>query len=658
MPRSEKGIKRDKVSKDDMERAVKAIQNHDMSMREASRVYNLKLTTLHRHVKFHTQTGNQQYEYTASNAVKQVFNSQMELELLSYVKQAARMHYGMNKKEMRRLAYQFAKENDVKYPETWDENHLAGCAWLRGFLKKYSNQICLRKPEATSLARSTSFNRVNVQLFFNNLKRVFAKYGPFEPHQIYNVDETGMSTVHVPPKILAPKGIKQLGSVTSGERGQNVTLIAAVNAIGNHLPPMFVFPRVHFKEFMLKGAPVGSKGSANQSGWSNEKLFLDWMDFFIEHVRPSKEQPILLILDNHESHVSVAVTKKARLSGIHMLTFPPHTSHRLQPLDRTVFGSFKSHYNRAVNDWMSCNPGKPLSIYEVGEMVGRAFPLAFTTKNIQSGFAASGIVPLNEDIFTDDDFLSSYATDRPNPEDKNNATAPDRPNSKDNNNAAEDISISSTISGPSSNCLTKVTPESIRPFPKAGPRKPTLKGRKKGKSTILTETPEKFQVEDVTSSQLLKFKEGRAEKVNVVKKALQMDESDEENDEELSLRESSDDGDIMMEFEDQEIEDDIMNFATGNKSIVDILQLPNVVRQIDQYVAFLYQEQVYAGKIVAFDEEGATISSMVKSLKSWKWPEKVDLLHYPWVDIIGSVMPPKQISKRGFYVIPELRKLE
>jgi hypothetical protein len=139
--------------------------------------------------------------------------------------------------------------------------------------------------------------------------------------------------------------------MTSGERGQNITTIAAINAVVNHLPPMLIFPRAHFKNIMLKGAPVGSKGGANPSGWSNERLFfIEFLLHFIEHAKPSKEEPVILFLDNHESHVNVPVIKKARDTGIIMVTFPPHTSHKLEPLDRTVFGSFKLHYNRAVSN--------------------------------------------------------------------------------------------------------------------------------------------------------------------------------------------------------------------------------------------------------------------------------------------------------------------
>jgi hypothetical protein len=51
-------------------------------------------------------------------------------------------------------------------------------------------------------------------------------------------------------------------------------MIAAINAMGNHVPPMLIFPRVHFKDHMIIGAPAGSIGGANPSGWSNEVLLV------------------------------------------------------------------------------------------------------------------------------------------------------------------------------------------------------------------------------------------------------------------------------------------------------------------------------------------------------------------------------------------------
>ena len=93
-----------------------------------------------------------------------------------------------------------------------------------------------------------------------------------------------------------------------------------------------------------------------------------------------------------------------------MLTLLPHCSHKLQPLDRTVYGPFKSFYNHAANSFMASNPGKPITIYDTSSLVGIAFLLAFTPKKRSvSGFL--GIFPLNPVIFSNEDFLSSYVTD-------------------------------------------------------------------------------------------------------------------------------------------------------------------------------------------------------------------------------------------------------
>ena len=44
-------------------------------------------------------------------------------------------------------------------------------------------------------------------------------------------------------------------SMTSAEQGNNVTMIAAINATGNRIPPLLVFPHGKFKEYMLNGGP-------------------------------------------------------------------------------------------------------------------------------------------------------------------------------------------------------------------------------------------------------------------------------------------------------------------------------------------------------------------------------------------------------------------
>ena len=57
------------------------------------------------------------------------------------------------------------------------------------------------------------------------------------------MDESGFTTVQKPDKVIAEKGSRVVGKATSAERGQLVTVICCMNAIGTYVPPMFVFPR-------------------------------------------------------------------------------------------------------------------------------------------------------------------------------------------------------------------------------------------------------------------------------------------------------------------------------------------------------------------------------------------------------------------------------
>ena len=118
-------------------------------------------------------------------------------------------------------------------------------------------------------------------------------------------------------------------------------------------------------------------------------------------------------MDNHDSHISIETIDIFKENGVTLLTLPPHCSHKLQPLDRSVYGPFKTFYNQAANAFMVSHPGKTITIYDVAELVRKADEQTLIPRSIRSGFAASGIWPFNRDVFGEDEFLSSYVSDRP-----------------------------------------------------------------------------------------------------------------------------------------------------------------------------------------------------------------------------------------------------
>ena len=68
---------------------------------------------------------------------------------------------------------------------------------------------------------------------------------------------------------------------------------------------------------------------------------------FKDQLKPSKESPVLVILDNHASHPAIALLDFAKANGIIMAFFTPHCSHRLQPFDHSVFGPLTKRISQA-----------------------------------------------------------------------------------------------------------------------------------------------------------------------------------------------------------------------------------------------------------------------------------------------------------------------
>lgn len=235
--------------------------------------------------------------------------------------------------------------------------------------------------------------------------------------RIYNCDETGMSTVHKPSKILGQKGKHQIGALTSAERGRNITVVCCVNAIGHYVPPAFIFPRKRMKAELMDSAPSESLAVCEKSGWMTANVFRHYLEHIVKHCYCTPANPILLILDGHSSHTkSLEVLEYATSHGVIMLSLPPHTTHKLQPLDVSFFKPFNTYYDQYVQRWLRAHPGRPFGEFQVAAAVTEAFGKAGTVSIAVNGFSRCGIWPLNEDVFAEHEFLAALTTDRPMPD--------------------------------------------------------------------------------------------------------------------------------------------------------------------------------------------------------------------------------------------------
>lgn len=504
---------------EDLVRAVDEVVKNGMSERKAAQSFNVKRSTLKRRLKeARSCPGGLRMSSTMpyQKASMKIFSAAEEMQLVEYCLSASKMGYGLSTIKLRELAYEFAMKLNKRMPHSrggrpnpWITNKQAGEDWLRAFFRRHQG-LSIRKPEATSIGRMSAFNRHNVDLFYNNVHEVLTKYH-FQPSNIWNCDETGVTTVQVPERVIAGKGERQVASVTSAERGTLVTMCNAINACGVAVPPFYIFPRVNFKDIFLKNGPPGCAGTAQVTGWMVESTFVEWFRHFLKHVHPSKDDPILLILDNHETHMSIDFIDLASENGVVVVTIPPHTSHKLQPLDISVYGPFKRLYNREIDSWLVSHPGKTVSIYDIAEISGAAWSKASMPANLISGFSSAGVYPFQPDKWMDEDFALAQVTDRPMPTVSEPSTSahgleleasaalsatlttpihsPAPPLPRDGQLATQ---LVNTDLQPTAS-TSVVTPLSVRPLPKAGVRQPRKQGggRKKLSSTILTKTPVK-----------------------------------------------------------------------------------------------------------------------------------------------------------------------
>lgn len=162
----------------------------------------------------------------------------------TYITEIDKRAFGLTKEQFGIIIFDFAEERKINHRFN-KEKKKAGRHFIDWFMKEF--KVSLRTPESTSIARLMGFNKESVSQCFNVLRETKEKYS-FQPNQIYNVDETGISTVATKnPKILTPKGKRRVIKISSAERGTNVTAVCNMNASGNFVPPFLIFPRVRMK---------------------------------------------------------------------------------------------------------------------------------------------------------------------------------------------------------------------------------------------------------------------------------------------------------------------------------------------------------------------------------------------------------------------------
>lgn len=149
MPRIyvKKGTRTGEVNEEAIRSAMDEVLDKTLSIRKSAQKYGIKPTTLQsRLANFHKKAAAEKDGnctpsriFSSKFTSNQVFTTEEEALLNKYVLKCSKMHYGLTIIQVRKLAYEYARVNQLRYPPSWNQNKMAGKEWLDSYRRRNTN---------------------------------------------------------------------------------------------------------------------------------------------------------------------------------------------------------------------------------------------------------------------------------------------------------------------------------------------------------------------------------------------------------------------------------------------------------------------------------------------------------------------------------------
>ena len=385
------------------------------SLREISRAWGVPYATFRRRiVDVPSRTRSRvldQSGYLSGRPT--ILSKTAEDQLAEHIRQLAATGFPCDRVDVRNLAYDYAKANNVKGFST--EKSCAGYYWFRGFLDRHP-ELVMKKAENLSVQRAMAMNGTQVLKWFQEYDTLITKLGIKDvPSHIWNCDETGCQNIHRTNDVVGVVG-KQSYNITALEKGETSTALVTINAVGDAPPVMIIHRGKNIGKQWSNGAPHDTLVRASEKGYINKELFLEYGISFVKYLEKQQlndGRPHLILMDSHYSHLyNLEFLELMKLNNVHVFAIPAHTSHWLQPLDRGIFSSFKQAWQREMKSFTRDTAGRKLEKKDFFLIFNPAFNKSVNVENAQGAFRGTGLFPFNEHAIPDRAFEPSTTSER------------------------------------------------------------------------------------------------------------------------------------------------------------------------------------------------------------------------------------------------------
>ncbi|KAI9037671.1 uncharacterized protein KD926_000087 [Aspergillus affinis] len=283
-----------------------------------------------------------------------------------------------------------------------------GKLWPGRFLKRHNEELISCYTTGIDSSRKRADSAWKYALYFELLTRKIQEYD-IRQEDIYNMDEKGImigvlrKAKRIFSKQSFEKGLKQ--RLQDGNR-EWITTIACICADGTSLSPGLIYQAVSSKlqDTWLQDFNPDLHTcffASSPSGWTNDELGYAWLrDVFDRETKEkARRRWRLLILDSHGSHVNMKFFEYCEANKILLMTYPPHSTHSLQPLDVGIFGPLSTAYSTELERFLNQSQGLcHITKRDFFHLFWPSWESALSPQNVESSWKTAGVWPLNPEI--------------------------------------------------------------------------------------------------------------------------------------------------------------------------------------------------------------------------------------------------------------------
>lgn len=311
--------------------------------REVSAEYGIPTTTLHSKARGASSMD-------ARKGPDTVLSNFEEKKIVSWVLKNGKAGSPVTKNLLKDSVKMLLDETGRKSPFT---NNRPGRKWLTAFLTR-NPELSFRTAQNLSSTRAL-VGEAEVRDWFTKVKTYLGSQQllHIDGNRVFNLDESAFFLCPKGEKVLVGRGSKNAYKICDGNDKESITVLYSGSVAGSMPPPMILFWQQDVPRHIRKRIPLGWSFGSTESGWMTHESFLEYVQnvFYPWLVMNRIEFPVILYVDGHSSHISLALSEFCAEKKIVVITLFPNSTHFLQPCDVALFHPLKAAWKKAADSW-------------------------------------------------------------------------------------------------------------------------------------------------------------------------------------------------------------------------------------------------------------------------------------------------------------------